>query len=143
MAESEMTSELVDLIHTLCGLCQERNRLMYKQLKINEKEFEFFMRVGEFSNLSIKKIAVALNLPQSNISRIIDKLVNKGLLERYHQYSDSRIVTISYTIRGKTKYAYAYKNKCLGNETIKSILKEKKYQEFKGVLQQIVANYTI
>ncbi|HBH48866.1 MAG TPA: hypothetical protein DDX98_09505 [Bacteroidales bacterium] len=143
MTEPEMTSEVVDLIHTLCGLCQKRNQLMYKQLKINEREFDFFMHVSEFNGLSIKEIAALIDVSQSNVSRLVDKLVARGLIERIHQDTDHRIATVSYSIRGKTKYDYAFENKCIGNEAIKSILEESNYQQFKDLLQEIVENYEI
>jgi DNA-binding MarR family transcriptional regulator len=143
MGTSNMTSELVDLIHSLCSLCEKRNRIIYTELQLSDKEFEFFMQVNKFKNQSSKEISGMIDVPQATISRNINKLVNKGLLQRSHSQTDSRLVTIEYTDRGKSKYAYAYDNKCVGNNTIKKILKEKRYEELKAILQEIIQNFEV
>lgn len=142
MLNNGITSEVVDLIHVLCRLCQKRNEIMFKKLKINQSEFDFFMSANEFTNLSINQIANRMELPQGNVSRIVDKLVKRGFLERII-LSDKRSTTVSFTIRGKNKYTQAHENRCLGNEMIKNILENNGYETFKDSLKQIIDNYKI
>ena len=100
------SSEVVDLIHILCRLCQKRNKLMFKKLNIKEGEFNFFMSVTDFTNLSILQISNLMDIHQGTVSRIIDRLVKRGFLVR-SLLSDKRSVTVSFTKKGKEMYELA------------------------------------
>ena len=142
MAENERTSEVVDLIHLLCQLCQKRNKLMFKKLNIKDDEFSFFMSVKNLNKLNILQMANSMDLPQAKVSRIIEKLVKRGFLIKKTP-TDKRGVVVAFTNKGKEMYELAHDNKCLGNEALRNILKEDGYQEFKDLLNQIVENYEL
>ena len=135
------TSEAVDLLQIMFELCLKRKTAVLDKMGVNETEYNFFMCIDRCSDMNIMQITNLLNLPQTRISRMTDKLIKKGYLKRVIQEDDHRSVRIAFTEKGKEMYIYAVENKCMGETRIKSILKEDKYEVFKSLLQQIVDNY--
>lgn len=68
---------------------------------INEKELYIINYVGQRDNVKMSEIAADMALPMSTLTSIIDKLVEKKYLERYHSNEDRRVINVALGTRGK------------------------------------------
>ena len=74
-----------------------------KEFDITPSKFHTMRRILDGKN-SISQLADCLLLSRPNISRTVDKLVQEGLIERYPDLSDRRVVKIALTAKGKLLY---------------------------------------
>ena len=71
---------------------------------VTEKEVIVIDFVGGHGNVKMSDIADNIDAPMSTITSIIDKLVEKKLINRDHSGEDRRVVNVSLTASGKAAY---------------------------------------
>jgi len=110
------------LILRLFQCCQERMQYQCDRFELPDAELRCLMLFGEERYLTAKGIALKMNVVKSRVSKIVDGLIKKRLIQRIKDPEDSRISLLSLTAAGNEKL----------NE-INEFLKEVHYQ----VLSQI------
>ena len=68
---------------------------------LSEKEFLIINFVGQNQNVKMSDIAENLSAPLSTLTSIIDKLVEKKYLARYHSTEDRRVILVTLASNGK------------------------------------------
>ena len=91
------------LINRLFQCCQERMQYQCERFEMPDAELRCLMLFGEERYLTPKGIAHKMNVVKSRITKIIDGLVKKGLVDRIKDPEDSRISLLSLTPRGQSK----------------------------------------
>ncbi len=102
------------------------------------------------SKISVNELATRLNINKSAVSRTVDDLVNKGLLERNPNPSDRRYVDIELTEKGQQTFREIELNSRRYFEAVLEIIPENKrditlegIQIFSSALYQILKTDTI
>lgn len=105
---------LIDLVNKLKEKCVDIDCEACDQLGLSPAEYDFFNSSAGLSHLDISKIGARLQLSQSRLSRVIDKLVNNGFLDRKADPKDRRAIKISFTSKGRNmrKKVEEYKSSC-------------------------------
>jgi DNA-binding MarR family transcriptional regulator len=105
--EGEITTHQIqlfqDLIAKLFQCCQERMQYQSNRFKLPDAELRCLMLFGEERYLTPKGIAYKMNVVKSRISKIIDGLIKKKLIQRIKDPEDSRISLLSLTDKGHDK----------------------------------------
>ena len=91
------------LVAKLYQCCQERMQYQSDRFGLPDAELRCLMMFGEERYLTPKGIATKLNVVKSRVSKILDGLINKKLLQRIKDPEDSRIHLLSLTPRGHEK----------------------------------------
>ena len=91
------------LIAKLYQCCQERMQYQSDRFKLPDAELRCLMLFGEERYLTPKGIAYKMNVVKSRISKIIDGLIKKDLVQRIKDPEDSRISLLSLTGKGYDK----------------------------------------
>jgi DNA-binding MarR family transcriptional regulator len=68
-----------------------------------DAEFRCLMLFGEERYLTAKGIAHQMNVVKSRVSKIVDGLINKKLIQRIKDPEDSRVSLLSLTPKGNRK----------------------------------------
>ena len=92
-----------NLIAKLFQCCQERMQYQSDRFKLPDAELRCLMLFGEERYLTPKGIAYKMNVVKSRISKIIDGLIKKDLIQRIKDPEDSRISLLSLTGKGHDK----------------------------------------
>jgi len=92
-----------ELILKLFQCCQERMQYQCERFGLPDAEFRCLMLFGEERYLTAKGIALKMNVVKSRVSKIIDGLLKKKLLQRIKDPEDSRISLLSLTPQGNKK----------------------------------------
>ena len=92
-----------ELILKLFQCCQERMQYQCERFGLPDAEFRCLMLFGEERYLTAKGIAHKMNVVKSRVSKIIDGLLKKKLLQRIKDPEDSRISLLSLTPQGNKK----------------------------------------
>ena len=92
-----------DLITRLFQCCQERMQYQCERFQLPDAEFRCLGMFGEERYLTAKSIAHRMNVVKSRVSKIIDSLLRKGLIQRIKDPEDSRVHLLSLTPQGQKK----------------------------------------
>ena len=91
------------LILRLFQCCQERMQYQCDRFELPDAEFRCLLLFGEERYLTAKGIALKMNVVKSRVSKIVDGLIKKKLIQRIKDPEDSRISLLSLTPAGTEK----------------------------------------
>jgi DNA-binding MarR family transcriptional regulator len=91
------------LISELFRCCQERMQYQSEKFQLPDAEIRCLLLFGEDRYLTSKGIAYKLNVVKSRVTKIVDGLVHKKLVQRVRDPEDSRITLLSLTLEGQKK----------------------------------------
>jgi DNA-binding MarR family transcriptional regulator len=92
-----------ELIARLFQCCQERMQYQCERFQLPDAEFRCLALFGEERYLTAKSIAHRMNVVKSRVSKIIDGLIRKKLIQRIKDPEDSRVQLLSLTPGGQKK----------------------------------------
>jgi DNA-binding MarR family transcriptional regulator len=95
--------KLQDLIAEIVRCCKERTSFLSKKFDIPEAELRCLMLFGEERYLTAKGISQRLDVAKSRVTKIINGLVQKRLVESIDDPKDARIKLIGLTSKGQKK----------------------------------------
>ena len=72
---------------------------------LSKREFALIIFIGQMGDAIMRDVADFLQVPVSTATGIIDKLVDKGYLRRFHSNEDRRIVQVCLATHGEQAYA--------------------------------------
>lgn len=106
-SDAEITDFQLDqfqnLINRLFQCCQERVRYQSDRFGLPDAAFRCLLLFGEERYLTPKGIAGRMNVVKSRVSKILEGLENKNLVQRIRDPEDSRIYLFSLTRLGQDK----------------------------------------
>jgi len=91
------------LIAKLFQCCQERYQYQSERFELPEAELRCLLLFGEDRYLTAKGIAGRMNVVKSRVTKIIQGLVRKQLVQRVQDPADSRVTLLTLTSRGQKK----------------------------------------
>ncbi|MCG6916411.1 MAG: MarR family transcriptional regulator [Deltaproteobacteria bacterium] len=97
------SQKLQDLIEEIVQCCKERTSFLSKKFDIPEAELRCLMLFGEERYLTAKGISQKLDVAKSRVTKIINGLVKKRLVESIDDPKDARIKLIGLTSKGQKK----------------------------------------
>ena len=92
-----------DLIAKLYQCCQERMQYQSEKFNLPDAEIRCLQLFGEERYLTAKGITNKMDVVKSRVSKIIDGLIKKKLIQRIKDPEDSRISLLSLTSKGHKK----------------------------------------
>ena len=92
-----------ELILKMFQCCQERMQYQCERFGLPDAEFRCLMLFGQERYLTAKGIALKMNVVKSRVSKIIEGLLKKKLIQRIKDPEDSRISLLSLTSKGDEK----------------------------------------
>ena len=97
------TQRLQDLIEEILQCCKERTSHLSKKFSIPEAELRCLMLFGEERYLTAKGISQKLDVAKSRVTKILNGLLHKKLVESIDDPKDARIKLIGLTSEGQKK----------------------------------------
>ncbi len=91
------------LIAKLFQCCQERMQYQCDRFQLPDAEFRCLLLFGEERYLTAKSIAYKMNVVKSRVSKIIEGLIKKKLIQCITDPEDSRVKLLSLTAAGQKK----------------------------------------
>jgi DNA-binding MarR family transcriptional regulator len=91
------------LIAKLFQCCQERMQYQSDRFDLPDAELRCLQLFGDERYLTPKGIAHKMNVVKSRVTRIIDGMVRRQLIQRVKDPEDSRITLLSLTPKGQDK----------------------------------------
>jgi DNA-binding MarR family transcriptional regulator len=95
--------QLQKIISKLFQCCQERIQYQCDKFGLHDAEIRCLMLFGEERYLTVKGIAPKLNVVKSRVTKIVNGLIRKDLVQKVRDPNDSRILLLSLTPKGQAK----------------------------------------
>jgi DNA-binding MarR family transcriptional regulator len=92
-----------ELISKLFQCCQERMQYQCERFQLPDAELRCLGLFGQERYLTAKGIALKMNVVKSRVSKIIDGLARKKLIQSIKDPEDSRVSLLSLTPAGQQK----------------------------------------
>jgi DNA-binding MarR family transcriptional regulator len=92
-----------ELIGKLFQCCQERMQYQCDRFQLPDAEFRCLLLFGDERYLTAKSITHRMNVVKSRVSKIIDGLIRKSLIQCIADPEDSRVKLLSLTPAGQNK----------------------------------------
>lgn len=92
-----------ELIAKLFQCCQERMQYQCERFELPDAELRCLVLFGQERYLTAKGIAQKMNVVKSRVSKIVDGLIRKKLIQRIKDPEDSRISLLSLSPEGQKK----------------------------------------
>ena len=95
------TLRLKDLVEELVGCCDDRKHYESQKFGLPHSELECLMLFNGERYLTFKGIAQNLDVAKSRVTKIVDGLLRKGLVERIDDPRDARVKLLSLSASGE------------------------------------------
>jgi DNA-binding MarR family transcriptional regulator len=102
--EQKKYEELVENLFLIMPLLKKKlvkQDLYEEELDLNPSHFHILFTLEEFGLLPVTEIAKALMISKTNVTSLIQKLIDKGFAQRTYDESDRRYIRISLTSQGR------------------------------------------
>jgi DNA-binding MarR family transcriptional regulator len=100
---SNQVKQFQSLVTKLFQCCQERLQYQYERFNLPDAELRCLLLFEEERYLTSKGIAYKMNVVKSRVTKIINGLVKKKLVQRFPDPEDSRITLLSLTSEGQQR----------------------------------------
>ncbi len=136
--DMETNSGLMSMIYELKKKCSQVDQRLMDDLKISQSELLFFSALDNCQGISSPELARNMGLSLSRISRVVDKLVNNGYLDRKADEVDRRAIRLCLTSKGKAirNKIDKVRNEC--EEKLLEIIPSSEIQQFEKLFSEMV-----
>ncbi len=134
----ELEEGVIDLVCEIKKKCIENDSRFISNLNISDSEYNFIKALIACKKMNSKSIANKMNLSPSRVSRIIDKMVKGGYLNRKSSEEDRRNISISLTNKGNNLLDEVIKFRKICETKITSSLTDIEFDMVKSVLTKII-----
>ena len=97
----EAMSGILSMVYEMKKKCAQVDQQLMDDLNISQSELLFFSALDSCKGLKSPELAKNMGLSPSRVSRVVDKLVVNGYLDRNTDVSDRRAITLCLTSKGK------------------------------------------
>lgn len=136
----ETTSGILSLVYQMKQKCAQVDQQLMDDLKISQSELLFFSALNNCLGISSPELAKNMGLSLSRISRVVDKLVVNGYLDRNPDSNDRRAITLCLTAKGKVvrNKIDEVRNEC--ESRLIGAISSSEMEQFREVISKIVKN---
>ena len=97
----EPTTGIMNMVYEMKKKCAQVDQRLMDDLNISQSELLFFSSLDNCLGINSPELAKNMGLSLSRISRVVEKLVVNGYLDRNTDAADRRAITLCLTSKGK------------------------------------------
>ena len=134
----EISSGIMDIVYQLKKKCAHIDQLLMDQLNLSQSELLFFSSLDDCSSISSNELSRTMGLSPSRVSRVVDKLVINGYLERNIDSSDRRAITLCLTGQGKEIKTRIDKERLKCEKQILKVIPDEEAEKLRELIGKII-----
>ena len=131
-------SEILGLVYEMKRKCAAIDNLLMEDLHLSQSELLFFSSLDQCTGISSPELAKNMGLSPSRISRVIEKLVVDGYLDRNVDKSDRRAITLCLTESGKVIRSQITKSRLECEARLLNVLPETDLEKFREIIRKMI-----
>jgi len=134
----EKGSEILGLVYELKRKCAAIDNQLMENLHLSQSELLFFSSLDQCTGISSPELAKNMGLSPSRISRVVEKLVVDGYLDRNVDKSDRRAITLCLTENGKKIRTEIDKSRQECESRFLNVLPESDIAMFREIISKMI-----
>jgi len=103
MNKEKNVEQILGFMHYFMHSIRVQDYRPWVQIELTKEQLRVIFLLYHKGQSSPGEIALAFGVPKANVTSVIDRLVNKGLVNRYENSSDRRRYLLSLTDEGKSR----------------------------------------
>jgi DNA-binding MarR family transcriptional regulator len=131
---------IMNMVYEMKKKCLQADLQLMEDLNISQSELLFFSALNNCQGISSPELAKNMGLSLSRISRVVDKLVVNGYLDRNTDTADRRAIKLCLTPKGKAIRSKIDKvrNEC--EDRLLEVIPAEELERFGEMFSKIVLN---
>lgn len=126
-------------VHLLAGLSARQAEVRFlRQFGLRLLECRIVGMVGTLGGLSLKQICFEADIEKAHASRLVNRLQQRGLVEKSEASHDLRSISIELTAAGRTLYDAIYADAIDRNKTWLSVLSADERRQFVRCVDKLI-----
>lgn len=126
-------------VHLLAGMSARHAELRFvKHFGLRLLEARVLGLVGTFGALSLKQICAESDIEKSHASRLISRLMQRGLVEKLDDAADLRAISVRLTPEGVRMHRAVYADSLARNERWLSVLSEAERAQLLATVEKLL-----
>jgi DNA-binding MarR family transcriptional regulator len=97
----ETTTGIMGMVYEMKKKCTHVDLRLMEEFNLSQSEYLFFSSLDNCQVISSNELSKSMGLSASRVSRVVDKLVVNGYLDRNTDSSDRRAITLCLTSKGR------------------------------------------
>ncbi len=130
--------EILGLVYEMKKKCAAIDNRLMEHLHLSQSELLFFSALNQCTGISSPELAKNMGLSPSRISRVIEKLVVDGYLDRNIDKTDRRAITLCLTENGKRIRAEIDKSRQECESRLLNVLPESDVEKFREIIGKMI-----
>ena len=131
-------SEILGLVYEMKKKCAAIDNKLMEHLHLSQSELLFFSSLDQCTSVSSPELARNMGLSPSRISRVIEKLVVDGYLDRNIDKTDRRAITLCLTEDGKKIRSEIDKSRQECEARLLQVLPESDIEKFREIISKMI-----
>jgi len=131
-------TEILDLVYEMKKKCAAMDNQLMEHLQLSQSELLFFGSLDQCTGISSPELARNMGLSPSRISRVIEKLVVDGYLDRNTDKADRRAITLCLTENGKKIREEIAKSRQECEARLLNVLPESDIEKFREIIGKMI-----
>lgn len=126
-------------VHLLAGMSARHAELRFvKQFGLRLLECRIVGMVGTLGALSLKQICRETDIEKAHASRLVDRLQQRGLVEKFESSQDLRSISVELTAAGRKLHKALYADAIERNEAWLSVLSANERRQFVALVDKLI-----
>jgi DNA-binding MarR family transcriptional regulator len=131
-------TEILDLVFEMKKKCAAMDNQLMDHLQLSQSELLFFGSLDQCTGISSPELARNMGLSPSRISRVIEKLVVDGYLDRNTDKADRRAITLCLTENGKKIREEIARSRQECEARLLNVLPESDIEKFREIISKMI-----
>ena len=129
---------ILGLVYEMKKKCSDIDAQLMEHLHLTQSELLFFSSLDQCTGISSLELARNMGLSPSRISRVIEKLVVDGYLDRNIDKSDRRAITLCLTVNGKKIRSEIEKSRLECEAKLLQVLPDTDVEKFRDIISRMI-----
>lgn len=134
----EMASGIMGMVYEMKKKCAHVDQRLMDELNLSQSEFLFFSSLDNCQIISSNELSKNMGLSASRVSRVVDKLVVNGFLDRNTDSSDRRVITLCLTSKGKEIKAMIDRERLKCEEQLLNVIPTEEVEKLREIIGKII-----
>lgn len=131
-------SGIMGLVYEMKKKCLAMDSKLMEHLNLTQSELLFFSSLDQCTGISSPELAKNMGLSPSRISRVIEKLVVDGYLDRNIDKADRRAITLCLTDNGKKVRDEIDKSRQECETRLLQVLPDSDVEKFREIIGKMI-----
>lgn len=134
----EIASGIMGIVYEMKKKCAHVDQRMMDELNLSQSEYLFFSSLDNCQVISSYELSKSMGLSASRVSRVVDKLVMNGFLDRSTDSSDRRAITLCLTSKGKEIRSMIERERLKCEEQLLNVIPSEEVEKFREIIGKIL-----